>query len=316
MSSQIKKFIKSEFKKTNVKSFLFFLVFSGLIWMLVQFSQQYIEILRIPVKYENFPQDKLIEEKGSHLEIRVQQTGFQLAWFKFFRPKVKVDLSTLPSDSTYLRYNLLENHYDLVKNIPIDMNKAEFLEKEILIPYHMKDTKKVPVISQISINYAPGYSSEEKLTLLTDSVQISGTQSDLDSISKVYTKPIKLTDVNSDLLEKIQLEEPDNINLYQDEIFFKIGVEKFTEHQMEIPIEVINAPPNVEVSLYPSSVIVNFKVSLARYQQIDKLDFRIVCDYKELNNNQKFFIPRIIEQPESIQAVRLSSRTIDYIIKK
>src|SRR5699024_9539505 len=128
---------------------LFFLIFSSVIWFIVQFSQQYTEILVIPVVFENYPQDKLIEEKENHLEIRVQQSGFQLAWLKIFKPKVTINLAELPSDSTYLRYNLLENHYDLVKEIPIDLNKAEFLEKEIRIPYHMKDTKKVPIIPQI-----------------------------------------------------------------------------------------------------------------------------------------------------------------------
>lgn len=316
MSSQIKKFLKAEFKKANVKSFLFFLLFSSLIWMIVQFSQQYTEILVIPVVYENYPQDKLIEEKGNNLEIRVQQSGFQLAWLKTFKPKVPIDLAELPYDSTYLRYNLLENHYDLVKEIPIDLNKAEFLEKEIRIPYHMKDTKKVPIVSQIDIKYAPGYSSEEKLILMTDSIQISGTQANLDSISEVYTKPLKLENVKSDLLEQIKLEEPENIVLYQGEIYFKLEVEKFTEKQMNIPVEVTNAPPNIEVSLYPAEVTVNFKVDLDKYRQVDELDFVIVCNYKDLERNTDFFIPKVIEKPDYIQNLRISPRTIDYIIKK
>jgi|SRR5690625_358626 len=316
MTSQIKNLIKSEFKKNNAKSFLFFLIFSSIIWLIVQFSQQYTQILEIPVEYENFPQDKLIETKGDQLEIRVQQTGFQLAWLRLFKPTVKIDLSKLPADSSYLKYNLLENYYDLSKSIPIDMNKAEFLEKDILIPFHKKNTKKVPVIAQKDITYAPGYSSEEHLVLLTDSIYISGTGSDLDSISQVYTKPIKLRDVNTDILEKIQLERPDEINLYQDEIYYRLEVEKFTERQMEVPVEVINAPPGTEINLYPSSVEITFKISLARYHQIDAMDFKVVCDFKELREDQKFFIPQIIEKPESVQAVFMSPRTIDYIIKK
>lgn len=316
MSSKLQNLIKSEFKKANAKSFLFFLIFSSLIWLIVQFSQQYTEILDIPIVYENFPQDKLIEEKENHLEIRVQQTGFQLAWLKVFKPEVTINLDELPSDSTYLKYNLLENHYDLVKDIPIDLNKAEFLEKEIRIPFHMKDTKKVPIISKIDITYAPGYSSEEKLILMTDSVQISGTQAHIDSVSKVYTKPLKLENVDSDLLEEVQLEQPENVVLYQSEIYFKLDVEKFTEKQMKIPVEVVNAPPNMEVSLYPAEVTVNFKVNLDKYQQIGQLDFLIVCDYKDLENNSEFFIPKVEEQPDFIQNLRLSPRTIDYIIKK
>lgn len=316
MPSRIKELIKAEFKKNNVKSFFFFLIFSTLIWLIVQFSEQHTELVNIPVHFENYPKDKLIEQDESKLEIRVQQTGFQLAWLKMFKPDVKIDLSTLPADSSYLRYNILENYYELARSIPIDMNKAEFLEKDILIPYHLKSTKLVPLVSKIKINYAPGFSSEEELTLLTDSIQISGSKSVLDSVQAVYTKETTFRDVNADLLEKIKIQTPKNTILYQDEAYFRLKVERFTERQMEIPIEVINAPSNLKVSLYPSSVEVKFKVSLARYQQIEELDFRIVCDYKDLQDDQKFFLPRVLEKPESIQALQLTPRKIDYIIKR
>lgn len=316
MPSKLKEIVKSEFKKTNVKSFFFFLFFSSLIWLIVQFSEQHTEILNIPVYYENYPKDKLIEDEKSDLEIRVQQTGFQLAWLKMFRPEVRIDLTELPADSSFLKYSILENYYELAKKIPVDMNKAEFLEKEIRIPYHLKSTKLVPLISNIKINYAPGYASEEKLTLLTDSIQISGSQSVLDSTEQVYTQKKSFKEVNADLLEKVKVKAPKDINLYQDEVYFRIKVERFTEKQMEIPIEVINAPPGIKVSLYPASIDVNFKVSLARYNQIEELDFRIVCDYKDLQEDQKFFIPRVLEKPESIQALQLNPRKIDYIIKK
>ncbi len=316
MASQIKKILKSEFKKANFKSFLFFLLFSSVIWLIVQFSQQYTEILEIPVKYENFPQDKLIKEKGSTLEIRVQQSGFQLAWFKLFAHEVKIDLAELPTDSIYLKYNLLENHYNLVKNLPIDLNKAEFLEKEILIPFQMKSVKKVPVISKIEINYAPGFSAEEEITLLTDSIQISGAQPVLDSIQEVYTKAVTFDDVKEDLLEEVSLEKPEKASLYQDKIHFRLEVEKFTERKMNLPIEVVNAPPNIQISLYPSEVELSFKVSLAKYNLVEPLDFQVVCDYKDLMDDQEFFVPKIIQKPDYVQGIHISPRTIEYIIKK
>jgi len=316
MAPQIKKIIKSEFKKANFKSFLFFLLFSSVIWLIVQFSQQYTEILEIPVKYENFPQDKLITEKESTLEIRVQQSGFQLAWFNLFTHKVKLDLSELPADSSYLKYNLLENHYDLVRNLPIDLNKAEFLEKEILIPFQMKSVKKVPVIPEIQIKYAPGFSSEKKLTLLTDSIQISGSQEVLDSVSEVHTKTVNFEDVDQDLLEEVGIKKPKKISLYQDKIHFRLEVEKFTERKMQIPIEVINAPPGININLYPAEVELSFKVSLAKYNLVEQLDFQIVCDYKDLIEDQEFFVPKIVEKPDYVQGLHISPRTVEYIIKK
>lgn len=316
-AERFKKFVRSEFKKSNVKSFAFFLVFSSLIWLIVQFSQQYTEIIKIPVLYENYPQDKLIDEKKGNLEIRVQQTGFQLAWFRFFGPNLKIDLSKLPSDSLNLHYNLIENHYDLAKKLPIDMNKAEFLDKEILVPFQLKTNKNVPVISNVEVKYAKGYSSENEFHIFPDTVQISGPKSALDSIHNVETVKKKYKDLNRSLLDEIELVSPlQGVNPTPERVNFKLDVEKFTENELEIPIEIVNAPANLEISLYPQNIKVKYQVSLKRYKQIDKRDFRIVVDYRELIEDQNFLLAKAIKQPEAIQNIVLSPKKVQYIIKK
>src|SRR5699024_5798157 len=144
-----------------------------------------------------------------------------------------------------------------------------------------KNVKKVPVIPEIQIKYAPGFCSEKKLTLLTDSLQISGSHEGLESVSEVHTKTVSLEDVDQDLLEEVGIKNRKKHSLYQDKIHFRLEVEKFTERKMQIPTEVINAPPGININLYPAEVELSFKVSLAKYNLVEQLDFQIVCDYKD-----------------------------------
>lgn len=312
-----KKALKTQFKRSNVKSFLFFLILSSIIWITVQFAQQYTEVLKIPVLYENYPKDKMIADKGSKLDIRVQQTGFQLAWFRLFTPKLEIDLNQLPADSTDLKYNLLENHQELTKKLPFDMNKAEFLDRQILIPFQFKSQRQVPVIPQIKVQFAPGYSSEEKLKTIPDSVEISGPKAALDSINEIYTKEITKKNVSKTILEEVDLEIPvKSVSALPERVDAKLKVEKFTEKEIELPIEVINKPGNLDLTLYPETVYIKFKVSLARYHQIDEKDFEIIADYRTLNDGREFIIPKLKKKPESVQQIMISPRKIEYVIKK
>lgn len=317
MLKKLKKGIQSEFKRANASAFLFFLIFSTIIWLLVQFSKQYTEVLTVPIAYENYPKDKMIEKKGDDLEMRVQQTGFQIAWFKLFRPKLKVDLSNLPSDSTHLVYNLREHSNILEKKLPINFNQLEFLNNKLYIPFQNKSLKKVPVKSRIKIEYAPGYSSEEEIHFTPDSVKISGSQELIDTVSQVYTKAIDKKNVEENLTGKVNLDDrAGEIDLYRNTINYHLEVEKFTERELHVPLVVINAPKNMNIKLYPSGVDLRFKVSLKRYHQIKSIDFKIICDYNALTDHQKFFIPQIVEKPDVIKNVNVSPRKVQYIIKK
>lgn len=317
MLEKIKKLVRNEFKKSNFKSFFFFLILSTLIWVLVQFSKHYTEVLVVPVQYINYPKDKIINKKGSTLELRVKKSGFQIAWFKLFRPKIKIDLSTLPADSTFLEYSIRKYHKDLLRELPLDLNNAEFLDEAIHIPYLTKSVKKVPLVSKMNIQYAPGYASEQEVQLKPDSVKLSGPDSLLNTISKIYTKPTKREDVKKDLDGAVKLENPDSrLTLYQNKVSYHLGVEKFTERELTVPITVIHAPENIDISLYPPSVRITFKVSLKRYNQIQSIDFQIVCDYNDISTKQKFLFPRVTEKPKIIKSVNIFPKKIQYVIKK
>lgn len=317
MLDKIKKILIGELKDANIKTFLFFLALSGVIWVFVQFSKEYSEVLSVPIEYANYPKDKLVNTNQNKLRLRVRQSGFQLIWFKMFRPDITIDLSDLPNDDEYLKYDVYEHHKELLDKMPIDFTDAEFLDKQIEIPYSQKAVKKVLIKPKSAINYAPGYSSISPIKLTPDSVKISGPKKSLDTINYIYTQTIKDKGAKKDITSKINLKKPNSeITLFLDKVDYEVKVEKFTERQINVPITVVNVPKDTEISLYPSMVEITFNVSLKKFKQIQPLDFKVVCDYKNIGDSQEFLIPKITQKPENIENVSLFPKKIQYVLKK
>ncbi len=317
MQQKIKKIIRAEFKRTNLKAFLFFLIFSALIWLLVQFSKHYTEVVEVPVTFINIPKDKLIEKKSDVLIIQTQQSGFQLAWFALFKPKISIDLSTLPAKNGQLNYVIHNHRKTLEEKLPLDFSHLKFLDSELHIPYQDKKVKKVPLISQIHVQYAPGYSSLKGVELQPDSIKVSGPKAILDTLKWIRTAKMRKENVKDTTTGTVKLIQPDSkIGLFQTRINYLIGVQKFTEREIHVPITIINAPANATVSLYPATVTVTFNISLEKYEQIQQTDFKVVCNYKDLDKNQTFLIPKLQKKPSLAKNVRLSPHKIQFVVKR
>lgn len=317
MIDKLKKLNQTLFKKTNFKAFFFFLLFSIFIWIMVQFGKNYQQVIDIPVTFINSPKDKIVEKKKANFRIRLDEKGFQLAWFGISRPAIQIDLSTLPSDKEALYMNLDEQRFDLENRLGIDFDKVTFLDNIIKIPYEQKVVKKVAVIPVVDIDYAPGYSSAQKISFKPDSILISGKAKAMNEIKQVKTLPLKLKDVKDTLHGNLIIDtNRDDVTYYKTKIEYSLPVEKFTEGRVSVPIVIENAPKDADITILPKRITVIFKVSLANYESISGSDFKVVCDFKGIDENQSFLIPKLTIQPSTAVSTRLNMNKVQFVIKK
>lgn len=308
-----------KFKRRNAKTFFLFLGFSSLIWVLVQFSKTYTKVVQIPIVYENEPLDKIIlDENPKSLKVKMTDNGFGIMYYRLFTPSMHINLEETEERDGQLVF-LIENHREEIEEqIGINYNKSEILEDRIAINFYQKLVKKVPVIPNVSINYKVGYGSSDTLQLSPDSITVSGYEKIVDTLSAVYTDPLEIENVSSDIEGEISIKKDGlkDVSLYQQQVKYFLKVEKFTEGRVSIPIEVINVPAGVDISIFPQEVIVVYQVNLDNYNKINKNDFRVVCDFKGIDENEKFLIPSIEAKPEAVKNLRLSEKKVEYVIKK
>ncbi|WP_205589263.1 YbbR-like domain-containing protein [Mesonia aquimarina] len=309
---------KIPFKRKNLKAFSFFLVFAVFIWLIVQFSKDYEQTISVPLILENSPKDKLVEKKQEVLRFSVQENGFSLAWLKLFNSSIKVDLENLPASKSNLLYIIPQQKDSIKQILNIKTNNIRFLEDTIAIPFLQKSTKKIAVKSSIKVSYAPGYSSQKPLAILPDSIKISGSIKNIDTISEIFTEELNLKNIKADQKGSVALDTTtiSQVSFYRTKVDYTLDVEKFTEGRVEVPIEVINNPENTDISIFPKKVVVIFSVSLKDFELISKNDFSVICDFSEIEKEQNFIIPKLIKQPKFISDARLNINKVQFIIKR
>jgi YbbR domain-containing protein len=182
----------------------------------------------------------------------------------------------------------------------------------------IKKSKKVKIISDVNLEFKPGFNLLKSYNLEPKFITISGPSKVIDSIDEIYTEPINLTDIFESFDKKINLKYPNKmISFSTDQISIKGEVEKITEGSFTLPFKVINLPKNYFISTYPKEVKVVYQVALKDYNKISKNSFVVHVDYKQTEkNNLDYLIPKIIEKPEILFDVKLVPNKIEFLIKK
>lgn len=319
MIDKVRSLSRTRFRKTNFNAFLFFLLLAIVIWIFAQFSKVYNEIIEIPVKYTNVPPDKYItEENPEKLKLQMEATGFKLSYFSLFPPTLFIDVSNSAQQDGEIIYIFDEHREDIESQLDITFDNSQFITNSLNIKYQQRKKKIVPVHSRINIEYAIGYAAAEELNIEPDSITVSGPDNILDTLNQLHTVELNLKAVNKDLMGSVAVDTSDlaKITLYTKKVNYQLNVEKFTEGRVEIPIDLINVPEGLNVVIFPKKILLFYQVNLEDFSSILPADFRVVCDFKELEGNQDFLIPKVIKKPDNVTNVRLNEKKIQFIIRK
>lgn len=304
-------------KKINI--FILFLLSAFVILIFTKLSKEYTNTINFEIEKLNVPQEKVILNDSVALNITLKTHGFK--WLKYYvsKPKIKVDFTkdVYNKQSTYV----WSKSKSFLNNTQFD-KQVELLNispDTLIFRYDVNLVKKVPVKLNAEVNYSPGYNTSKPMDVDPDSITVIGPNVLVSKINYLETKPVKLDNIKTDLLENIALQLPDNysdLKFSKTNVTLKATVEKFTEGTLKIPLRVINIPEGVKLKYFPKDVNVSYYVSLNNFKSITAKDFRVICDYEKHTDNQSFLIPELTKAPEDIKNVKLSQQRIEFIITK
>jgi len=318
MSNRKKKIFS--FKRNSVKTFLFFLIFTSALWLLIQFSKNYTKEVEIAIRYTNLPEDKIFNEESDQIvRMTLNGNGFRLMNHSWKKPILEFnidDASSMINDQYYFRLDkgsrILKNKLDFKGNILALQKDSLRLKLDINLQ------KKVPVQLVQDVKYSVGYGSDKGLVVQPDSIVISGPSKIIDTIKSVNTASLQLEGLNVDYVDEltIDLESlPEIIKIKPDKVTATIEVSKFTEGNQKIPITVKNVPEDTEIKIFPKEVMVVYRVGLDKYNEISPRDFMVVADYAK-SGESSFLTLELFDKPESIHDVRLREKQIQFVVLK
>lgn len=306
-------------KRGPLKTFSFFLGFSAIIWVVVQFAKEYTEVIELPISYINLPKDKiLVGDIQNTLVLRIKDRGFYIAWNRVSPQKVNIDLSEAKELNNSLVYNLDLQKTAILSQLDLDYEKVVFLQKDIKIYFEKRAVKKVAVVSAIDVSFAVGYSALENVILRPDSIMISGPANILDTLTTINTESLKINNISNDVSGKVKLESGNlpEISLFQEEVAYVLKTEKFTEGKVEIPIKILNVPNGTNVVIFPKDIIVYYQVSLKDFEKIDPSSFEVVVDFNNAKDSDGYLVAQIVKKPTEVNNIRLNEIKVQFVIKR
>jgi hypothetical protein len=315
--------IKNALQKRKVKIFLIFFLCSSLAWFISKLSEDYIGRAVFDLEYINVPDSLLfVGASKQNVEVKLSASGFAFLGFSFSNKVVVIDVSKIEEDNA--QYLVPKNVYQqqIEKQLPQSMELLSIYDADtIVLELYELDSKKVPVISKLKVDFEQNFMIDSIIEIMPDSVVVRGPEKEISKISKIITETKELKEVNTNFSEELNLvfvEKFDNINYSNTKVTVKGAVVRFSEKVINVPVSVANAPSDYEIKIFPTSIDVLCKGKINDLKELSSSDFQIIVDYNSKKENAgKTTIPVVLESfPESLFVTHLIEEEVTYILKR
>jgi len=292
---------------------------STLFWVLIKFSKEYTYYIDYPVEFVNQPVEKYLKEKPtSSLKIKVKGFGFNFLKEVFTRRSIAVNVSKLAYQNSKASYYwITENN---LPDIAIQLSGFSILEIEpdsLFLNYSNKTKKSVTVQVPSELEFRENYRPYSSLEITPNKIDIYGPSHLIDTLTTVFTKPLFAKDVVDDINQKLNIVFPDELISSRDiQVNVKQEVERFTQINKVIPIQLKNLPEGMSPYMKPSEVELSFWIAMQDVDKVSDADFYIFCDYNEVLKTNSSVLNVFIDRakyPTIVKRVKYSPTTIEFI---
>lgn len=281
------------------------------------------ESLWVKMELDNFSQKKV--------PVKLNIKGQAKNGFKTSTPLVTPSNVTVSGAEQYINYvTSVDVDMDLtneeksidgtykVKPVDISGNRVDYVSVEpnevrIKITLDKDKTKYVPIEANIK-------SSKGKfptgVSIIPESVSISGDEYRLKKIEKILTEEIDLNNVNSGGIVEIPLRIPEGIKVsYKGNVKVKITYNTVIQKNISLKVNVKNLKENLEAVLNPKEVSVIVSGNDDKIKSLKNTDVNCSVDLNSLGEGAHN-IPVKIELPNDIKSISYNPQTINVTIKK
>ena len=311
------------FKKKDVITFLFFLLFSFILWYMNTSSDDEIEKnYVIYTKYVGIPENIYIEEKlPDHIKYTLRGKRKELNKYKQ-SDTITINLSNYLSSEESKVNNKVDISFLEIINTFIAKKTSELTPTEtqplsFSSAFKILNTKNVPILLKENIKVESQYIFVDSIKIIPNNITILGPQSSLDTIQAIYVKPLHDTyNKSNKITSELIIPNPFVINT-NNNVEISLLIDKSTEKSFDIPITLINVPENINIRTFPTSINIKFSVSIQNYNNVLPSMFEANIDYNTISNVSKTTQKVNIQYNSNIYITNLTStpKEVEYVIE-
>ena len=306
-------------------TFLFFVVISAIFWLVTSLGEQYEAEVTYPVKYTNFPENKvLIGKVPDKLRLRIRASGFSI-----LKSRLNLNLISLKFNVNSFSLNSIgKDTFYVVTETVKDLLSAE-LNQVILLDIS-PDTlffrftniaiKKVVVIPELSIHdrfFQKQYMQNGDIKVYPDSIIVSGPETEISSIHFVKTEPLEFNNLSDTVSIQCQIIKKEMINYSQERVTVTIPVDRFTEVEKNIGIIPLNVPDSLSLIPIPGQITITYRISLSNFNRIMDSQITPHIDYTQIQKEQVSRLNVFLsDTPAIISNIRLNPKEIEFLITR
>ena len=287
------------------------------IWFFVKTENNYKFAFEIPIVPTNLPGNKIIINKlPEKARVTFWGKGRDLVTFKINRRLYyNLDLLNIDDDKVFIPdiHNIRLPHESTIEVLNILEPDSIFVKVADI------KQKLVPMSPQISVQTIPGYTIVDGIQLTMDSVLVFGPQSQLDSIQEIKTRPLTYRKARRNIYDTVELITPDlrYVSIPTRTVSFFVNIQKLMEKRIsEVPVSVINVPPNYEIIVIPSSLNLTVIGGVNVLLPLTNSDIKAYIDYNKVKGSRSKEHLAYIEKIDGVRFKDIKPKKFKILIKK
>ncbi|WP_294617481.1 CdaR family protein [uncultured Bacteroides sp.] len=299
--------------------FLFFFFIAGGFWLLQTLNNDYEAEFSIPVRLRGVPNNTVItSEPVSELRIKLKDKGTVLLNYmlgKSFYP-VTLNFSDYKAVDNHVRIYASQFEKKILSQLNVSTRLLSMKPDTLEYIYATGKSKLVPVRLSGTVGAGRQYYLSDTI-FSPDSVLAYAPAGVLDTITAVYTQPVKQVDISDTLRLQVPLRAQRGVKFVPASVELMLPVDIYTEKTVEVPLHGVNFPADKVLRAFPSKVQVTFQVGLSHFRQITADDFHIYVSYEELLRlgSDKYTV-RLKNIPKGVSQVRFNPEQVDFLIEQ
>ncbi len=301
----------------NFKIKLAVVVMASLIWFFVKMEDNYRYSFHVPIRITNLGPNRII---SSNIPKKVKITG----WGK------GRSLLTLMFRNDIF-YNLDVSHVYRTSTLVLEKNQVKFLRSSdievinIVQPETLKVTivdlvtTKVAIKADVEVLPMPGYTLVDEIKLIPDSAEIVIPITELKKVELISTERRRYKNINRNITEKLRLIRPDidHLRLLTREVNLFLDVQKLMEKPLsEIPVAVINQPPDLKVTVLPSTLSLILEGGAELLLNVNQNDVKAYIDYQKVKASQNKNHLAYIDTPKGVRYRDVKPKRFKIVVEK
>jgi len=310
------------FSRTNREFliFLFFLMLSGIFWLLMTLNETYEKEVAVPVHITDIPADIMLNsDETDTIRVTIRDRGINILAYLYGESLSHVEADFKNYDQGNGTGIIPANELTkIVKQYTSASSKIISIKPEKLKIYYNTGTcKKVPIRWKGRVIPEHLYFLSS-VTYSPDSVTVYASEERLDSIHMVYTETLNYVDFRDTLSVDCRLRRMEGVKIVPNQVHVTFFTDVLTEERIDgIPIKCINLPEGKLLRTFPAKVAVRFVTGVNVYRTLSPDDFTVIADYNEIISGRSEKCNLYLQQvPSGVTRAALVDKQVDYLIEE